>query len=117
MALSDYYDFGPLMAQLQQGGQGMSGGQNVPQNSWNGGQFVMPPVQTPGPYTQLAPYKGTAMEQKPAPAPARAGGLFGSLVNGVADAGRNRMQAGRPGGLSNIRYRQSDVPMFGRLAG
>ena len=113
MALSDYYDFGPLMAQLQQGGQGMSGGQNIPQNSWNGGQFVMPPVQQQPPRPQLPPFAGTAMEQQ-AP-PAQAGGLFGSLGNGGSFAGRRN--AGRPGGLSNIRFRQGEIPMFGRLAG
>ena len=106
MALGDYYDFGPLMAQLQQGGQGMSGGQNVPQNSWNGGQFVMPPIQQQPPRPQLAPFAGTAMGQQ---AP-QAGGLFGILGNGKPVAGRGRMQAERPAWLRQ-------TPMFGRLAG
>jgi hypothetical protein len=75
MALSDYYDFGPLMAQLQQGGAGMSGGMGTPQNSWNGTQFQMPQVQQPGPYTQLPPGAGTAMEGK-------VPNLFGALSRG-----------------------------------
>lgn len=108
MALSDFYDFGPLMAQLRQGGQGMSGVMGTPQNSWSGSQFVMPQVAQPGPYTQLAPYKGTAM----APgnqAPQQ--GLFGSM-QGTVPGGTT----GRPGGI-NPRNMSKYFPGLGGLMG
>lgn len=95
MAISDFYDFGPLMAQLQQGGQGMSGGMGTPQNTWNGTQFQMPTVTPPGPYQQIAPYKGTAM----APGGTQQGvfgGGFGALQNPPAD--RSRRGGKRLGG-------------------
>lgn len=87
MALSDFYDFAPLLAQMQ--GGGMSGGMGVPQNMWQGGQFVMPPVAPPAMPQQLAPYKGTAMQMMGQPRQA-ATSLLGALV------GPSR--AGRPGG-------------------
>lgn len=104
MALSDYYDFGPLMAQLQQGGQGMSGGMGTPMNSWNGGQFVMPQVAPPAPIPQLAPYAGTAMDQA---APAQPNGLLGPL-------GGKPRRAGRPGGMGNG---NGNIEAFNQLRG
>jgi hypothetical protein len=91
MAISDFYDFGPLMAQLQQGGQGMSGGMGTPQNTWNGTQFQMPTVAPQAPFQPLDPYKGTAMA--PGGTQQAGGGLFGSL----ADPSAARRVRGRPG--------------------
>lgn len=92
MALSDFYDFAPLIAQMRQGGQGMTGGMGTPQNAWAGQQFVMPPVTGPAQRPQLPPYAGTAMAQPGAPAP---GNLFGALAGG----GR---PGGRPGGMGGF---------------
>ena len=92
MALSDFYDFAPLIAQLQQGG--MTGGMGTPQNAWAGQQFVMPQIAGPAQRSQIPPYAGTALGQPGAPAP---GNLFGVLAG--------QRVAGRPGGIANNRMR------------
>lgn len=104
MALSDFYDFAPLMAQLQQQAGGMSGGMGVPQNTWQGTQFVMPPVTPPTPIRPLPPYQGTAAQlnspASAAPAPQMPGGLMGPVLTRTGRMARMpRQQYGMTNGI------------------